>query len=655
MRIGFLFCKRLVSTIGALALLVALLPQSSAVAATKVWSTTTPYDTYNRPDLPSQFDILRVEVGLFDTDLDQVHFWIHYKNALLPSQFNDGLGSWAGILIDTNNDNEDDLRIETRPATYSSNYWQSAYASKNCTAVSWMNLGAGTDNVWLGFKVSQKCLGLPNKFRVQGYSDYKASDETGFDYAPDSFATIDLGDYYNPKPKVNTPVPFSTGDFGLSLNNYSSQPEDLASLASRLRDSVVTIECPVGENVGIGTGWAAKVQMPSGNSNQTYLITNYHVISDCIFRGTVDVILNNKSKIVGSLASWDPDNDLAGIYISQKLEPMLWQGATPLQGGWAGVLGSPKGLPGVLTTGIVSSIDTKEVWMTFTAPINPGNSGGPVFDSSGRVMAIATAKARDSEGFGIANGVPLLCEVVIRCASGQSGWNGVIAKVSQDVPKKTQTLTKFPSDIQTFNYAEKASLTIGYSATSNTDLRIYSNSGLQPIVVSETPGICSISGTSIRLVNSGTCILKADQPGDVQYSAAASVRFFLAVYYSKVMKNQYISNDPISSVNLKERSVKLRIYSSASLPITVQPEDYGICFVAKDLTTINEYTIFLMKSGTCTLRAAQSGNSDYNPTSALVSFQIEPEKRKTILCKRGTVTKKIRGTDPKCPKGFKRV
>lgn len=655
MRSGSLFRKRLVSAIGALALLATLLPQSSAIAATKVWSTTTPYDTYNRPDLPSQFDILRVEVGLWDTELDQVNFWIQFKSALLPSQFNDGLGSWAGILIDTNNDNEEDLRIETIPATYSGNYSQTAFASKNCAAVSWMNLDAGTNNVWLGFKVSQKCMGLPNKFRVQGYSDYKADDNASFDYAPDAFATIDLGDYYSPKPKVNAPVPFSTADFGLPLTNYSSQPENLASLASRLRDSVVTIECTVGQDVGIGTGWAARVQMPSGNANQTYLITNYHVISDCIFRGTVDVILNNKSKIVGSLAAWDPDNDLAGIYISQKLEPMLWQGAIPLQGGWAGVLGSPKGLPGVLTTGIVSSVDTKDIWMTFTAAINPGNSGGPVFDATGRVMAIATAKARDSEGFGIGNGVPLLCEVIVRCASGQTGWNGVNAKVSQDVPKKPQSLTKFPSDIKTFNYAEKASLTLGYSATSNTDLRIYSNSGLQPIVVSETPAICSISGTSISLVNRGTCILKADQPGDSQYSAAESVRFFLAVYYSKIMKSQFISNDPISSVNLAERSVKLRIYSSASLPISVQPDDYEICAVSKDLTTLSEYTIFLFKSGTCTLIAAQSGNSDYNPTSALVSFQIEPKKKITILCKRGTITKKIRGIEPKCSRGFRRV
>lgn len=637
-------------------LIFSLLSVSPALGSKKVWSTTTAFDTYNRLDLPTQFDILRMEVGLWDTDLDQIHFWIQFKNPLLPSQFNDGLGSWAGVLIDTNGDDKEDLRMETRPATYSKNYWQTAYASKNCNAVSWMNLDAGSDNVWLGFKVSQKCLGLSNKFRVQGYSDYKASDETGFDYAPDAFATIDLGDYYNPKPKVNTPVPFSTADFGTPLSNYSSQPENLATLASRLRDSVVTIECPLGQDVGIGTGWAAKVLMPPGNSSQTYLITNYHVISDCIFRGTVDVILNNKSKIVGTLAAWDPDNDLAGIYISQRLEPMLWQGVTPLQGGWAGVLGSPKGLPGVLTTGIVSSVDAKDFWMTFTAPINPGNSGGPVFDSTGRVMAIATAKARDSEGFGIGNGVPLLCEVVVRCASSQSGWNGVAAKVSQDVPRKSQVLVKVPDSVQAINYANKPTVSIGYTSTSGADLIFYSNSGLLPTIISETTSICVISsGSTLRFLSTGTCILRADQSGNSEFSPADSVRMYIGVSYSKILKTQFIINDPIVDAKLGDGSISLRIYSTSSLPLLVRSESYEVCIATKNVDTLNEYNVILVSAGVCIINASQIGNQDFVSTTKTIEFNVLQQKRVTILCRKGKITKKVRGVEPECPSGYKRT
>lgn len=647
--------KKNLTLISSIVFLLSVFNLQPIHAATKVWSTFTPSDTYNRPDLPAQFDIVKVEVGLWDSDLDQIHFWIQFAKTLMPNQFNDSLGSWAGILIDTNADNEEDLRIQTRPGSYSKNFGQPASASKSCPAVSWMNLDSGNDNVWLGFKVSQKCIGLPNKFRVQGYSDYKANDDSGFDYAPDAFATIDLGDYYNPKPKVNTPVPFSTLDFGQALSNYSSPPENLSLLAGKLRDSVVTIECPVGEDVGIGTAWAAKVLMPPGNLNQSYLITNYHVVSDCIRRGTVDVILNNKNKVTGYLAAWDPDNDLAGIYLLQKLEPLLWQGATPLQGGWAGVLGSPKGLPGVLTTGIVSSVDTKDVWMTFTAPINPGNSGGPVFDSTGRVMGIATAKARDSEGFGIGNGVPLLCEVVVRCAAGQSGWNGVVAKVSQDFPKKVQSLTKNPNVVQTLNYATKPTASLGLLSNSPADFVFYSSSGLVPLITSESPTICAISGLVVNFLNSGTCILRADQPGNNEYAAAESIRMFIGVFYSKPMKSQFISNDPITSAKLSEQSLKLRIFSSSSLPISVIPEDYNVCAIAKDVSTTNEYTVFLFSVGTCEIRASQGGNGEFLPTSALVTFEILRDKKITIVCKRGNTTRNVKAIEPKCPKGFKRV
>jgi hypothetical protein len=646
--------SRRVALLLTLFITLSLVVPVNANAATKVWSTTTPIDTYNRPDLPPQFDIERVEVGLFDSDLDQVHFWIQFKNILLPSQFNDGLSSWAGIFIDTNGDDQEDLRIETQPASYTKNYWQSAYASRNCTAVSWMNLDAGNENVWLGFKVSQKCLALPNKFRVQGYADYKSNDNAAFDYAPDGFATIDLGDYYNPKPKVTTAVPFSTSDSGKALANYSSVPENLADLASKLRDSVVTIECVVGTSVGTGTAWAAKVQMPSTNSYQSYLITNYHVISDCIYKGNVDVILNDKSKINGVLAAWDPDNDLAGIYVTTKIEPMLWQGATPLQGGWAGVLGSPKGLPGVLTTGIVSSVDTKDIWMTFTAPINPGNSGGPVFDSVGRVMAVATAKARDSEGFGIGNGVPLLCEVVVRCGSGQSGWTGVSTKVANDYPKKDQNLT-LSSDLRTVNSATSPSIQISMSLPGNGQVLAYSTSGLMPVLTSESPLVCTISGMSIFFKSEGTCILRADQSGNNEFNSAEPKRLFIGIYYYKIMKSQSIYAEFVPDTPLNQKTISMRITSSSGLPVDATTDDFNICSIFRQSqVNFEQFVVIFNDVGNCVFTLTQDGNYDFNPAGeTYVSFEILPNKT-TITCIKGKLTKKVTAINPKCPKGYKK-
>ena len=297
----------------------------TATADSKVWSTSSPLDTYNRPDVIPAYDILKLEVALWQADLDRISFYIQFKNPLRNNQFNDNAGSWAGILIDTNNDSQDDIVINTRSRTYSINYSQDATAtyrngSITCDAVSWMNLD--TNSTWLGFSVSQKCLGLSNKFRIMGYADYVANDEISFDYAPNDYFTVDLGDYYNPKPKVTMAVPTSSSDFGESINNYSRQPDDLAKLSASLRDSVVTLECLSSVTTSTGTAWSIKVgNIPLNYS--TYLVTNYHVISDCISTGKVTVITNNGSRFAGVLASWDPVNDLAGIYVDAVIPPLV--------------------------------------------------------------------------------------------------------------------------------------------------------------------------------------------------------------------------------------------------------------------------------------------------------------------------------------------
>jgi putative serine protease PepD len=77
------------------------------------------------------------------------------------------------------------------------------------------------------------------------------------------------------------------------------------------------------------------------------------------------------------------------------------------------VVGAPLGLEDTVTTGVVSAFrdidDYSSKVIQFDASINPGNSGGPVINSAKQVVGIASAKARDAEGIGLAVSIAAAC------------------------------------------------------------------------------------------------------------------------------------------------------------------------------------------------------------------------------------------------------
>jgi hypothetical protein len=63
-----------------------------------------------------------------------------------------------------------------------------------------------------------------------------------------------------------------------------------------------------------------------------------------------------------------------------------------------------------------------------------------------------------------------------------------------------------------------------------------------------------------------------------------------------------------------------------------------------------------LKSGNCSITATQAGSATLAPISAtatvMIAGNVAPTK-KTITCVKGKSTKKVSGTNPKCPKGYK--
>lgn len=622
-------------------------------------------DSYNRPDLNFKYDIQRVEVGLYDSDLDMLHFWILFNQPLTSNMFNDNQGSWAGILIDTNNDEKDEIIINTLSKSYTSNYGETASASyrngtKSCSATSWMDLDNKTG--WLGFKVSQKCLGLGNKFRVLAYADYISTDNASFDYAPDSYELIDLGDFYNPKPKITTAVPQATSLIGKKLSNYSSAPENLVNLSASLRDSVATIECIVGNSGGTGTAWSAKVDIPIA-TYKSYLITNYHVISDCVTRGTVDVILNDNTRLVGNLAVWDPDNDVAGIYVSKLVPALVWQGEKPVQGSWVGVIGSPKGLPGILTTGIVSSVSSVENYVTFTAPINPGNSGGPVFDSIGRVIAIATAKIQDSEGFGIGNGTPLICKVVVKCSANLNGWDSKLsdaelaaAAVAAAESALAEAKAKAAADALAAAIAEA-------KAKAAADAADAANAAIEAANIAANSENTDSLTIELRIAkekeNKQAVQIKLDESKNRLENAQAK----LNVATSESAKTIYASaisswNSAIRAYESKVRAIELEISKLEAAKVIIENANRA----AAELKAKEDAEAKAVAEIRAKLEAEAQAKAfaerllaDAKAEAAriLAAAKASATKKATIICVKGKLTKKVTAVKPICPSGYK--
>ncbi len=251
-----------------------------------------------------------------------------------------------------------------------------------------------------------------------------------------TFSAVDLGhadsSIVTPLGSSNSNLPSIGGASAQSSSTPSSPPGDLAGLSKKLTQSVVTVFCNSGND--LGSGWSASVELsPSMKAAgfRSYIITNLHVVASCTTDSSIEMRLSNGETISGRVWAWsDTDHDVAAIVSNSSVPPLTWRGKIPAQGWWVGVIGSPLGQPGLLSTGIISSValaaggpnNFPAYTGTTTAPINHGNSGGPVFDSSGRVLGLATAVAADAQNIGIFNGTPMLCDVIINCPSKSAVW-----------------------------------------------------------------------------------------------------------------------------------------------------------------------------------------------------------------------------------------
>lgn len=190
----------------------------------------------------------------------------------------------------------------------------------------------------------------------------------------------------------------STASVAAALNNTRC-PATI--VADQVLPSVVTLTIQTTTSSSNGTGEVIR--------DDGYILTNDHVISAAGSGGTITATFSTGQTERASLVGRAPALDLAVVKVNapEKL-PVIGIGHSDLLlvGQPVVALGSPLGLSGTVTSGIVSALG-REVpvpadngqtallpgAIQTDASINPGNSGGPLVDCRGDLVGINTAIA----------------------------------------------------------------------------------------------------------------------------------------------------------------------------------------------------------------------------------------------------------------------
>jgi putative serine protease PepD len=182
----------------------------------------------------------------------------------------------------------------------------------------------------------------------------------------------------------------------------------LDTAAAAVLPSVVSVEVTGARGAGTGSGFVIDAD--------GHILTNAHVVAS---GGDVRVVYSDGRRESARVVGTDPATDVAVLQVNPAGVPPALTLRTPDDlrvGETVLAVGSPLGLSGTVTAGIVSAVDrltgigderNRQGVIQTDAPINPGNSGGPLVDTAGRVVGMNTAIASLGPGnIGIGFAIP---------------------------------------------------------------------------------------------------------------------------------------------------------------------------------------------------------------------------------------------------------
>ena len=170
----------------------------------------------------------------------------------------------------------------------------------------------------------------------------------------------------------------------------------------------------------------------------------------------------------------------------------------------------------------------------------------------------------------------------------------------------TLTVTKV-SNAQTITFnnpGTKGTGSAAFASGATTDA-----TGLQVVLTSLTPGVCTVSGLLITPVSAGTCVIVASQPGDATYGAAAPItQEFQIVSGAVPTTSQTITFTRPDSMTVGNSAYTSNATSDSGLTVALVSITPAIC-------SVSGLTVTPIAAGSCKVEATQPGNATYLPAA----------------------------------------
>jgi hypothetical protein len=227
---------------------------------------------------------------------------------------------------------------------------------------------------------------------------------------------------------------------------------------------------------------------------------------------------------------------------------------------------------------------------TFGVSATGGASGNPVvFASTTPLICSISGSTATMLGAGV-------CSLTANQAGGGNYADAPQVQLDVTIAGAAQAITNFVATPATPTYVQGGTFAVSASGGA---------SGNPVVFASNSPAICTVSGSTVTMLSVGTCALTANQAGDANYAAAPEVTLDVAIITAAQAITNFTAN-PAAPTYAQGGTFSISATPGASTsPVVFASATTALC-------TVNGSTVTMLGAGTCSLTANQAGDANYD-------------------------------------------